>query len=292
MSKSGPILLIILTAGTALACSFTFELPTRTGDVERGALVTEDIRVPRPVTGEVALQINFAAGELDIHPGATGALVEGSAQYDVEQLRPTVNTEDGRVVLSTGELENFTDLDFNLDLGGVENRWELALADDPMDLEVAAGAFTGEFDLTGLALRELEISTGASDLMVFFNEPNPVVMNRLQINTGASQIHLQGLAHAGFRRLEFQGGVGDYTLDFQGQLRGNASVRAGAAMSSLTLVVPEDMNVELAVAGALAEVDTPQGFTQQGDQYVQPGSGPTLSIHVEVGAGEVTVRRP
>lgn len=292
MSKRLPFMALTLLAATALACSFTFELPARTGSAERGALITEDIRIPRPTADDVLLKINFAAGELNLSPGAGEALVQGTAQYDVEQLQPTVQTEDGRVVLSTGEVDNITDFDFNLDLDGVENQWELTLADDPMDLEIAGGAFSGEFDLTGLALRNLELATGASDLEVHFDEPNPVEMNQLRVNTGASQVSLHGLANAGFRRLEFQGGAGDFTLDFQGELRGDASVQAGAAMSSLRLVVPEDMNVELSVEGALAEIDLPQGFVRQGGQYIQSGPGPTLTIRVEIGAGQVTVERP
>lgn len=292
MSKRALVLALTVVAAASLACSFSFELPSVADGAQRGPLVTEDILVPRPAAQDVALAIHFAAGDLSIHPGAAEALVEGRARYNVDQLRPTVRTEDGRVVLSSGELENFTDLDFDLDLDGVQNEWDLALSQDPMALEIAGGAFAGEFDLSGLALRELRISSGASDMEVIFDEPNPIRMDRLQVSTGASEVLLHGLANAGFRRLELQGGVGDYTLDFTGELRDDAEVRASAAMSSLTLVVPEDLNVRLTVEGALAEIDVPEGFTHEGDQYVQSGSGPRLTIRVEVGAGEVEVRRP
>ncbi len=62
----------------------------------------------------------------------------------------------------------------------------------------------------------------------------------------------------------FQGGVGDDSLDFRGDLRRQASGRLGASMSSSALIVPQDMDVESAVEGALADVDVQQGFARRG----------------------------
>lgn len=297
---------ILVLALASLACSFSIDVPGvdvdfGDGDGENRNLITEDIEVPLPDERPIQLRIGFGAGELNLEPGAEGALAEGTASYDIEQLAPEYSISGGEVLLSSGDVENLDDFNFNFDFSenpfatgfdDVDNRWDLALAAEPMSLDIAGGAYRGRAELGGLALTELSISSGASDLEVSFSEPNQVEMETLRVSTGASSTSLSGLANARFGRLRFAGGAGDFTLDFTGDLVRDGDVTVDAALSSITLVIPEGIPVELDVDGALANVDVPAGFSRSGGVYIQEGSGPSLTISVELGAGDLQVERP
>ncbi|MFP3852803.1 MAG: toast rack family protein [Anaerolineales bacterium] len=295
---------ILVLALASLACSFSIDIPdfdSGSDNGDGGSLMTSEIEIPIPEEEPIQLNIGFGAGELNLQPGAEGALVQGTARYDIEQLAPESKVSGGVVRLTSGDIENFDDFDFNFDFGenpfssvfnNVENQWDLRLADVPMSLQIAGGAYQGRAELGGLSLTDLTISSGASDLEISFSEPNQVDMEALRVSTGAASTRLTGLANARFGRMRFSGGAGDFTLDFTGEMSGAAEVEVGAALSSITLVIPERLSTRLEVEGALANVDTPSGFSRSGGTYIQEGSGPTLTILVELGAGDLQVVRP
>jgi hypothetical protein len=276
----------------SLACSFSFDLPDITIDGSPGPTVTEDIAVPLPEGRPADLVIGFAAGRLTIAPAEQSLLVAGSARYNIEQLAPVISTKDGRVRLSTGEADNLTDLDFDFGLRERTNKWNLTLATEPMALELNGGAFQGDIELGGLALEGLSVSNGAADVSLSFAQPNASEMGTFEYNTGASSAELIGLANAAFDHLRFSGGAGEFTLDFTGELRKPADVSVEAALSSITLVIPADLNAEVDVEGALVDVRVPDGFSQSDGSYRQAGDGPQLTIRVRLGAGELQIERP
>lgn len=293
MRIRNPLIALTLLAVSTLACSFTFKFPfDSSGRAEPGPLMTRQLGIPTPDEQPVSLKLAFAAGDLTLRPGADN-LVEGEARWNVDQLAPEVSSSDDQVVLSSGPSNGFTDFDFNFDFRFDEdsfNHWDLALGADPMDLEIAGGAFQGDFELGGLSLRSLDVSSGASEVNLAFSEPNQIGMEHFTFNTGASSVELRGLADARFERMTFNGGAGDFTLDFSGELTQDTDVAIDAALSNVDLIVPAGTNVRLRVEGALANVDVPNGFARRGDSYVREGEGPTLSISVEIGAGQVEVK--
>jgi hypothetical protein len=275
-----------------LACSFALDLPSFSSTGAAGPTTTQDINVPLPADSPADLRIGFAAGQLNVEPAEQQALVAGTATYNAEQLSPVISTDDGNVTMTTGEIDNFNDLNFDFSLNQRTNRWDLTLAPEPMVLQLDAGAFHGSIELGGLAIEDLKVSSGAADLSLSFSQPNLANMGTFELNTGASSVDLAGLANAGFEQMQFQGGAGDFTLDFSGDLRAATDVRVEAALSSVKLVIPEGINAEIQVDGALANVGTPSGFSSSGRTYTQDGSGPQLTIHVQLGAGDLQIKRP
>ncbi len=279
----------LATFGLALAgmaCSLSLDLPSLRR-VEMVPTITEEINIPAPSDAVAEVGLEFGAGELFLEPGATDGLIQGVATYNLEGLKPEASVRGNTVRLRTGLLEGIPDL--NLDL---RNRWNLALADTPMRLRITGGAFEGRFELGGLALEDLHIISGASDVEVAFSEPNRVEMERFRYDAGASEVTLIRLANANFALMVFDGGAGDYSLDFTGELRREAEVNIDVGLSALNIIVPEDMNVRVRVEGTLASVSVPDGFRQRGDEYVQAGVGPGLTIRVDLGAGDLDLRYP
>jgi hypothetical protein len=287
MMKKQIFLLILVLALVSMACGFNINLPVER--IQTGETVTEEILVenlddPQAVA---MVTLEFGAGELRLSPGADGALISGTAVYNVRDFKPRISVQGDNVTVSTGDLEirgipNFNSTDY-------KNEWDLNLADAPMELKINAGAYQGKMELGGLALHALEVADGASDVDLSFSELNLVEMSSLSYETGASQVELSDLANANFEQMFFKGGAGDYTLDFSGELQRDAAVMVEAGICNLTIIVPEGVPVQVGMEGGLTNVDTRGSWDRSGTTYTTEGSGPAITIQVKMGAGNLNL---
>jgi len=283
MSKQ--ILAVILAlALVSMACGFTVNLPDRI-TVNTGPTQTDEIEVPVPDSKPVSLTLSFGAGEMMLNPGAGGALVSGTATYNVADFKPEVVTDGGAVEIKQSNLRVNGIPNFD----GLENEWDLKLGNTPMDLTVKAGAYQGEFELGGLALTSLTIKDGAADVKINFSEPNQAEMSLLRYETGASNVTLRGLANANLGTLTFNGGAGNYTLDFSGELQRDATITIDSGVSNVTLVIPEGVNARVSIDAGLTNISTPSGWSQSGNTYAHEGNGPLLTFVIKLGAGNLTI---
>ena len=276
---------IVMTLVT-LACGVTIPVQVKTGPT-----VTDTINVPllQGNTQSYAVTLSFGAGNFTLKPGAEGAVVSGTATYNVEDFKPKVTINKNVIHVEQG----------NLKLGGIPNfknkvcnDWILQLADSPMRLSINGGAYTGRYELGGLSLENLSISDGAADVDLAFSSPNRVDMDTFSYTTGASSVKLTGLANARFAEMKFRSGAGDYLLDFSGSLRFNTNVTIESGLSSITVVVPVGVSARVTFEGGLANVQVEGEWVKNGDQYTLRGSGPILTIDVKMGAGNLKLRNP
>jgi len=280
--KSKAILVgVAALAAASLACSVDMGLPRlRTGPTE-----TVTVNEPLPAgEDEVDLTINMAAGKLSLSGGGEGVL-EGEIRYNVAEWEPQIENTGGALSVTQGDndgLNGIPDSD-------VINDWNLTLGDIPYRLAVNAGAYDGSLDLDGVPLRSLTVHDGASNAEVEFNSLNPEVMDELRYETGASSVTIIGLANANVERVVFSSGAGDYELDFSGDLQRDMDVDVNSGVSSVRIVVPAGTNVVVNLDGGLTDVDTDGNWSQSGDRYELSGSGPTITIDVDMGVGSLTL---
>jgi N-terminal domain of toast_rack, DUF2154 len=270
--------LAILTLAS-LACGFSVNLPSAPTP---GPEVTDEITVAVPDSDETRLKISFGAGELTLSPGAENALVSGTATYNVLNFEPEVIEDGGNIEIKQGEFKS-------LNVSNFRNEWDLKLAETPMELEINAGAYKGTYEFGGLSLTDLTIKDGASEVNVSFSEPNRTEMSVFRYETGASHVELTGLANANFSTLFFNGGAGNYTLDFSGELGRETTARVETGFGDLSLVIPANVNARVTVDGTAVNVNHSSGWAESNRTYTQNGSGPTLTIVVKMGAGNVTI---
>lgn len=276
---------LLVLALVSLACGV---IPTVTR-IETGPTQTVDIRVPLPEgdpTG-TALNLEFVAGELKLAPGAGDYLASGTATYNAPDFEPKLQSDGSTYTLRNGDmqLEGLPKIDDKL-----VNTWELALSDAPMSLSINAGAYTGDFELGGLALERLTISEGGSDLTVSFSTPNQAQMSTFNYTSGGATVDMTGLANANFSQMSFNGGAGDYTLSFDGELQRDATVLIDSGVGTLTLIVPPGANAVLTFEGGLSSVNAGDGWQQNGQTYSHPGVGLTITITVKMGAGTLNLK--
>ncbi|MCB9078639.1 MAG: protein kinase [Anaerolineaceae bacterium] len=219
---------------------------------------TEPINVPLPTGSDPAeIEINFGAGELNIAPGADGALIAGTATYNIAQLKPTVARDNEQVVIEPEAKVNYSSLP-----DGAENRWDLTLGSYPMELSLNTGIATSHLELGGLQLEELRVVIGAAEGNISFAEPNLTPMNSLRFTAGATHAELTGLANAYVEDIIFKGGAGDYTLDFSGELRQDLDVEIDAGLGQVTLRVPETTRATVSVSDLLSSVEATGAWLQ------------------------------
>jgi hypothetical protein len=275
---------ILVLALATIACGFGVTIPdTSTPDAE----VTDQIAVSTPSSGETRLTLAFGAGELNLSPGGQELLVEGTATYNYSELKPSIESSGNNVRIQTGKgglnaFPSFREL---------KNSWDFKLSALPMDLSIEAGAYKGDFEFGGLALTGLTVKDGAADVVLSFSSLNKTEMSILRYETGASNVKLSGLANANFSTLIFSSGAGDFSLDFSGELQRDATATIESGFGNLMLVIPQGVHAVVTVESGASNVTFGPGWTQNGDIYTQAGEGPTLTILINIGAGNLTLTR-
>lgn len=270
---------LVILSLASMACGLSVDLPQVPTP---GPEVTDKITVAVPDSEQTRLSISFGAGELTLSPGAEDALVSGTATYNIPNFKPKILEEDGSIEIKQGEFKS-------LNVGEFRNEWDLMLAETPMALEINAGAYQGRYEFGGLALTDLTIKDGASNVEVSFSEPNRTEMSVFRYETGASSVKLTGLANANFSTLIFNGGAGNYTLDFSGDLAQDTIARVETGFGDLMLVIPENLDARVTVEGGAINVNHSSGWGESDRTYTQDGSGQTLTVIVKMGAGNVTI---
>lgn len=282
-----PLLIFVLILALAsMACSVTINLPETQAKI--GPTVVDEILVDVPLTGESSqLSLAFGAGKLKLSPGTGDLLVSGNATYNISDFKPQVSVAGNRVRIEQGELELRGLPTFSSNL---INEWDLMLGHAPVSLRISAGAYEGSYELGGLAIEDLEISDGAADSRLSFSKPNLVEMSTLRYTTGASSVHLEGLANANFSDMYFRSGAGSYTLDFSGELQREATVTIESGLGSVRIVLPTGTAGTVKFDGSLSNVDMSGEWERHGNEYVQSGSGPQITFFVEIGFGNLELR--
>lgn len=283
--------LIPLMLGTLLlsAC----DIPSLPGlpKLEAGELRTKELLVPLGDTESAEVLLRFGAANFHLKPGAT-ALLEGEVTYNLDQLEPETeySMSAGKTTVEISPRRGIK----SLPTERVRNDWEVWLTKEtPLSLRIEAGAFSGDFDLSGLRLTNLEMRTGAARTTVSFEERNPQELERIEIETGASEFDILGLGYANFEKMTFKSGLGRYNLDFTGPLDRSAEVRIETGVSQVTIIVPESTGTKVVLEEGVSDTDI-YGFRRLEDkEYVNDAfveAENTLVIKVRMGLGNLTLR--
>ena len=280
--KRGLLMTLTALMAASLACNIGVNVPR----VNTGPTQTLAIHEAAPASGHAAeVQITMGAGTLALDPGAEG-LVAGQVQYNVADWKPSVTHTGNGVAITQGQSNTVA-----LPASGndIVNDWSLKLGNVPMTLTVDAGAYQGTLNLGGVPLTSLTIQDGASKAKVVFATPNPQTMSTLTYDTGASNVDLEQLANANAQAIDFKGGAGSYQLDFSGKLQRDLAVSVSSGVSTIRLVVPAGVTAKVNVLGGLNNVTTTGSWTHTGDSYTQTGSGPTVTLNVNMGVGSLQI---
>jgi hypothetical protein len=263
----------------SLACTMSIDFPaSRTGETK-----TLTLNEPVPSGSPARVEIAMLGGQLNISGGGDN-LVTGQIEYNLAEWEPQV-MRSGDTVRVEQEAKT---IPIPADEKMV-NRWNLQLGDTPMVLNVQAGAYDGAFNLSSVPLVGLEVNGGASNAEVRFDTPNPQAMEDFYYQTGASNVEIYGLGYASPSLFTFKCGAGDYLIDFSGQPQRAITANITGALGNLTIVIPPGASAEVNLTGNLQDVNLEGDWNQAGDRYLTSGSGPLITINVEMSIGQLNL---
>lgn len=166
----------------------------------------------------------------------------------------------------------------------------------PISFDIELGAGKGNFDFTGLRVKDLNISTGASSVVMNFDEMNKATIESINIESGVSKFKAYNLLNANFNTLNFSGGVGSYELNFGGELRKEVDISIEIGLGSLSLYIPTSIGTRVFYKkGWFSSIDLGKGFYEESEnEFVTDNyynSKGKLNINFETGMGSIKVKR-
>lgn len=261
-----------------MACSFNVNLPKIATQNKQ----TFDINLPIPNDrDESELEISMGAGELNLS-GGSDMWISGEINYNIPLWEPEIYTKTEGVRISQKAQDQFGFPD-----NKIVNDWNIQLGEHPTDLEINAGAYRGNLDLSGIPLTRVSISDGASQGNIKFDQLNPVEMSSLHYKTGASQVDIIGLGNANVESIYFDAGPGSYTLDFSGDLQRDINIEINYGLGDMKIIIPEGVPTIISVDGGLNNVELRGTWNVSGNEYTLEGSGPQLTFDVNLGLGNL-----
>jgi hypothetical protein len=183
-------------------------------------------------------------------------------------------------------------------LSGLKSgEWALQFSDAvPISFDIQMGVGRGDLNLSGLTVKDLNLSTGASDVCLAFDQPNATPVENISIEAGVSKFEGRNLGNANFRHFRFQGGVGTCRLDFSGELEHEVDVDVQVGMGVMTILIPPQVGARvLYQKNWISRVDCSSDFNSVGEsEFVSDNYNSAqgkMNIRVDSGVGSVRVKR-
>lgn len=270
-----------------------------TGQSEAGA---------RPL--EVTLE--FEAGEFTIEPTALGKAIQVHAEYDeslyrLEQEYDADPDRGDRFWLRYGSRGSWRHLRRGLDAlkqeigdsdrsdrrhrhAEVPSRVRVELpVNVPMRLELHIQKGTADLDLSGLSLVHLVLHHGMGELELMIDEPNPVAMDELILNSKMGEARISGLGNARADLMEFRGRMGSFQLDFDGAWQSDLEASVQVTMGDALLRVPRDVRLDVTnrhvIFGGLES-----SRRERRGSVEAPGDPRKLTLSTAIRLGNMTIR--
>jgi len=211
---------------------------------------------------EVEVSVEYSVGRFSVRSVDEGLLYRMNLRYDEDRFEPVAEYSGHRLdigVESQGRSRGRGDRE--------SGEVELELARGvPMDLDMEFGAVQADFDLGGLALTGLELSTGASESIIDISEPNRMEMGTARFEVGAAEFTLHNLGNLNAERIEFDAGVGSLVLGLDGEWQRDAHLSIDMGLGALELRVPEGLGIRLRKDSFLTSLDS-EGLVKRGDIF-------------------------
>ncbi len=253
-------------------------------------LKTEPISIPYPETETAALRLELGVGILHLKRGGD-KLVDGTVVYNVDEWKPEITTEAGRVLIRQ---HGGAHIIGNWDK--VRNEWDLALGSArPFSLSIGKGVGESYVSLGAVPFEDFRLETGAGESTISFDEPNPRTAGEFSARFAAGKTAISGLLNANASRVSVEGGAGEVTLNFTGaQLQQDMAVNVQIGAGELRLGFKRGIPVSISVNKALGDIQHDGNFVSTSRNSFETAgyalaSGHKLTVKVSAAIGSVVL---
>lgn len=254
---------------------------------------TKEFNFPADSIAILYADIDLAAGNFRLTSQEMTSLFRAEVTYNPDRLEVFA---DYRRRGERGYLEVGSDLFSKFQIEAEDNRWDIELSRSyKTDLKLELGLCDAFIDLGGIPLSDLNLDIGVAEGKLTFSSPNPTELDNISIEAGAAEFEISKLLNANFRTLKFDGGVGDFRLDFTGELHSRAQAEISIGLGSAVIYLPRDLPVRIeAEDNFLSKVKfrNAAGLRMRdgcykSEDYDTAASG--LGLRIDVGLGSVEI---
>ena len=175
---------------------------------------------------------------------------------------------------------------------------EIALPQD-VDMYFDAKVKAGEvlLEMGGLRLKEFCLDNLAGEVEVRFDDPNPIVMEMMDVNVKAGEMSFVSLGNARFEKADINGGVGELTVDFTGDLLDGSMAKVDLDIGEASIYVPDGIGIRMEIGGGfsfLSHKDIDGDFYKRGRVYYSEDYDEReerFALRITPGLGELNVER-
>jgi hypothetical protein len=196
--------------------------------------------IPSEGCRRLDLRLDFSAGVIDIAPADIDDLIKLDIYYTPRfvtyDIDKSMKGDRCFVALESERRHRRWDTDES------ENEWTLQLSKKHQtSIEMEIGACEGRMELGGIPLTSLILDIGAADLEIEFSEPNPVRLEELNVDCGASSLEINELANANVASMEFDVGAGSCEIDLRGDIKGETRIDISVGVGSMDVILSPDV---------------------------------------------------
>jgi hypothetical protein len=240
------------------------------------------------------IKIELGAGKFDLQVEDITEVAIAKVVYNDRKVEILADYRE-RGKTGIVEFESETRKKFNIDSN--DNLWDITLSEKyPVELDISIGACESNFDLGGLPMEYLNFEVGAAEAVLRVSRPNPRQADEISIDAGAASFKIEELGNANFKRLSFDGGMGDFDIDFSGKYTGKSKAKISLGVGSATVRIPADLPVRIETDKSfLSSVDFSNADSHflEGDDFYETDdfrtSDYSLDLEISVGLGSVEI---
>lgn len=242
--------------------------------------------------GPFQLRVDVDAGEVRVAKGKSRDEVRVGLAYNKNQFHHSFRFNENRNALEV-QFDKEGWFDHERDRTFAEIDIELPTEGElQLDFKIKAGEIN--MDLGGLHIVDFALETLAGEVNLDFDEPNRIEMASLTLNTKVGESNFRRLGNARFRDADINGGIGELTIDFSGEMAKDAVARVDLDIGETVIVLPRDSGTKLSVSKFLflSHVDLPYDLHKDGRYYYSENyerAERTLHLRISSGVGECRV---
>ena len=164
-----------------------------------------------------------------------------------------------------------------------------------LDAKLKAGQTV--MQLGGLRLKEFSFNNWAGEVKLQFQEPNPIVMEFLDVHNKVGEMELLDLGNARFERAEIDGGIGEIKVYFHGAILDESMANVDLDIGEAAAHLPLDVGIRMFVGGGLgflSNKDIDSSFYRRGQYYITENyktQKKKFSLRITPGLGELKVEK-
>jgi hypothetical protein len=162
----------------------------------------------------------------------------------------------------------------------------------PLDLELSTGVGESRLNLSGSRLTRLDFQSGVGSTKISSYDASSVACELIQIKNGVGEMNAVGLGNLNFRRLEYEGGVGEANIDFTGEWKQDADIKIQVGVGAVTLKLPRNIGVRVEAPKSFLSGLHLDGFNKVDSLYYSDNYDAAkirISIHIVTGIGECRI---